>query len=192
MSFLLPSGLPPAHFPLPISFFIAKRLGRHSSCGATGLVASWDHWDSGPIPQPCWVRDLMLPLLWLRLHLQLGSDSWHWTSICHGMAKKGGEKKTGDSLLRLPLATHIQQDPSSWVVEGREKRDREIQRRGQVRDGARVTSCHGPSLCFRRPRIGRGEVTEKKQFSISLSTACNDILLCLPFLSLKDILADPL
>ena len=34
-----------------------------------------------------WVKDLVLPQLWLRSRLHLGSDPWPRNSICHGVAK---------------------------------------------------------------------------------------------------------
>ena len=38
-----------------------------------------------------WVKDLVLPWLWLRSQLQLGFDPWPGNSICYGAAKN--EKK---------------------------------------------------------------------------------------------------
>ena len=39
-----------------------------------GLVASWEHWDPGLTPSLAqWVKDPVLPQLWLRLHLWLAS-----------------------------------------------------------------------------------------------------------------------
>ena len=46
-----------------------------------------------------WVKDPAFPLLQLRSQLQLGSDSWPWNSICHGVAKN--EKKKKDKLEEL-------------------------------------------------------------------------------------------
>ena len=69
-------------------------ISRSSRSCAMGLAASLEHWDTGP--SPGWaqsVKDLALPQLWHRLQLQLGSDPWPRNSICHGAAKKGGEKK---------------------------------------------------------------------------------------------------
>ena len=61
-----------------------------SCCGATGLVVSWECWDTGSIPSPAqWVKDLALLKLWLRWRLQLGSDPWFGSSICWGW--EGGE-----------------------------------------------------------------------------------------------------
>ena len=58
-----------------------------------GLAVSWEHWDTGLIPGLMqWVKDPVLPQLWLRLQLQLGSDPWPRNSICHGAAKN--KKKT--------------------------------------------------------------------------------------------------
>ena len=56
-----------------------KRVTQSSHCGAV-------------------VKDLVLPQLWHRSQLWLGSDSWPANSIWHGVAKKRGKKKA--SLLR--------------------------------------------------------------------------------------------
>ena len=57
-------------------------------------VVSWEHWDSGSIPSPAQqVKDLVLPQLWLRSRLQLGSDPWPSSSIGHRAAKNEKEKK---------------------------------------------------------------------------------------------------
>ena len=60
-----------------------------------GLVASWERWDAGSIPNlELWVRDPTLPQLWFRLQLWLGSDPWPGNSIYHGAAKKKKTLKT--------------------------------------------------------------------------------------------------
>ena len=57
-----------------------ERLGlkmscRSSHCGATGLVASWEHWDAGSIPGSAeQEKDLAWPQLWCRSQLPLESD----------------------------------------------------------------------------------------------------------------------
>ena len=64
-----------------------------------GLAVSWECWDAGLIPsQAQWVKDLGLLQLWLRLQLWFRSDPWPRDSICHGVAKKGKNKKTPKEL----------------------------------------------------------------------------------------------
>ena len=54
-----------------------------------GLMAPWECWKKDLIPGLAqWVKDMALLQLWLRLQLQLGSDSWPRNSICHGVVKK--------------------------------------------------------------------------------------------------------
>ena len=74
--------------------FLKINKGRSSHCGTTGLLASWEPWDSGPIPGTAqWVEDLALPQLQLRLLLWLGSDPWSRSS--QGGQKRKKEKKKG-------------------------------------------------------------------------------------------------
>ena len=73
-------------------YYQEHRYGR-SPCGAMGLEASWECWDIGLIPGPeKWVKDLVVPQLWLRLQLRLRSDPWPKNFICHGVAKEEKEK----------------------------------------------------------------------------------------------------
>ena len=64
-------------------------------------VAQWDQGqrhlecqDEGSSPSPTeWVKDPMLPQLWLRSKLRLGSDPWPGSSMCLGAAQNGEERK---------------------------------------------------------------------------------------------------
>ena len=55
---------------------LKKKKIRSSHRGATGSAASGKHWDTGSIPgaQAQWVKAPVLPKLWLRWQLWLGSD----------------------------------------------------------------------------------------------------------------------
>ena len=62
---------------------------RSFHCGTMGSAASWEHWNTGLIPGPAqWVKDLTLLQLWLSSWLQLRSDPWPGSYICHRVAKK--------------------------------------------------------------------------------------------------------
>ena len=51
----------------------------------------WESWDPGLISSLAqWVKDLVLPQLWLR------SDHWPVSSKCYGAAKKKKKKKLKD------------------------------------------------------------------------------------------------
>ena len=63
--------------------------------GARGSSASLEPWGIGSIPGPAqWVKDPVLPQLWHRSQLELGSDSWPGNSIRHGAAKNEKKKNT--------------------------------------------------------------------------------------------------
>ena len=47
----------------------------------------WQHPGSAVPSLAQWVKDLVLPQLWLRSQLQLGSDPWPGSSISCGAAK---------------------------------------------------------------------------------------------------------
>ena len=65
-----------------------------SRCGATGSVASLEHWDTDSISSPAqWVKDPVWPQLRRKLQLCLMSETWPGNSICHRVVKKVGEKK---------------------------------------------------------------------------------------------------
>ena len=69
---------------------------QHSGAPTTAQL-DWWHLGSarttGSIPGPAqWVKDLALVQLGLRSGLQLGSDAWPGSSICHEAAKNGGKK----------------------------------------------------------------------------------------------------
>ena len=78
---------------------------RSSLHGATGSVASWEHWDTGLIPGlALWVQDLVLLKLWQWSQLWLRSDQWLRNSICLRTAKndfKKRERKEKDSSSHL-------------------------------------------------------------------------------------------
>ena len=62
--------------------------------GATGLVASLQHWDTGSIPSLAWwVKVPGLLQLQGKSQLWLESDPWPGNSIYHGVAKKKKKKK---------------------------------------------------------------------------------------------------
>ena len=67
-------------------------IPRSSCCGTTGLVVSWEHWDTGLIPSLAqWIKDPGLLQLQLRLQLWLRSDPWPKNYTCCRVTKK--EKK---------------------------------------------------------------------------------------------------
>ena len=71
------------------------KFSRSSYCGTMETVVSWEHRDTGSIPDLAqWVKNPALPQLWLRLKLRLRSDPWPGNSICHGVAKKRKKKKS--------------------------------------------------------------------------------------------------
>ena len=64
-----------------------------------GSVASLKHWDTGSIPIPAqWVEDLMLPQLWCRLQLWLGSDPWPGDSTLKKRKKADSWLQCGKSI----------------------------------------------------------------------------------------------
>ena len=67
-----------------------------SCCGATGLAASLEQWDSGSVPGPAQcVKDPLLPQLWhsCRSQLWLSSVSGPGTLYAEGQPKKKKKKK---------------------------------------------------------------------------------------------------
>ena len=75
-----------------------------------GLVTSLEHQDMGSIPSPAqWVKDQLLPQLWLGLQLWIGSDFWHGNSICCGVAKKKKKKEKNRRIYHMIHQSH------SWV-----------------------------------------------------------------------------
>ena len=66
-----------------------------------GLAVSWECWDAGSSPGPAqWVKDPVLPQLWLTFQLQLRSDPWPrelhmpWGGQKWKKKKKGRGKKS--------------------------------------------------------------------------------------------------
>ena len=85
-------------------------------CDTMGSAASWQCQDTGSIPGPAqWVKDLVLPLLRLRLQLLLRSNPCPKNSICHRAAKKEKEKnrrthtnyKSSTRFLTILFTKHI-------------------------------------------------------------------------------------
>ena len=74
--------------------------------GINGISGILERWDVGSIPSLAhWVKDQVLPQLWLRSRLLLGSDPWPRNSTCRGIAKKekNEDDKKGSHFLDLPI-----------------------------------------------------------------------------------------
>ena len=79
------------------SFFFFLVKVTHAGVPAVVQQYLWCLWSTGSkvqCPAPTqWLKDLVLPKLWTRSQLRLGSDPWPGNSICHRVAKKGKGKK---------------------------------------------------------------------------------------------------
>ena len=74
-----------------------KRGWRSSHCGAKQLAVSWGCWDTGSIPGLAqWVKDLVLPQLWL------GSDSWPGTPYATRWPKKKKKRERLEKNKEVP------------------------------------------------------------------------------------------
>ena len=106
-----------------MSMVLKNIADRSFRCGAMGLAASWELWNTGSIPSLAWwVKDPVLLQLWLRLEMKLGCDPWPRNSICQAPLP---QKKIAESLV-VRLKMHKGTDVFAYDHEHQEGKGQNV------------------------------------------------------------------